>query len=145
MESLIDNCWQFRSRQLPKTLITNFLRRVCSHGPREPSASRLRTFRLGLIEFSDFHPAVKRDRFDRGCECDRACVCRYLSSDVERFLETLHFNYPAPDKRNHGWEINFSIPYLPFVLLLIFLLSLFSFSLFSRLHEVEVRRATFEV
>lgn len=54
-----------------------------------------------------------------------------LSSDVERFLETLHFNYPAPDKRNHGWEINFSIPYLPFVLLLIFLLS---FSLFPFFH-----------
>ena len=114
----IDNCWQFRSRQLSKTLITSFLRPVCSH--EATGTTRFEgVFRLGLIEVSDFCAAALKmllviSRCERGCA--RLSISLARRGKVSR---NVAFQLPErPDKRNHGLEINFSIPYLdPFALL----------------------------
>lgn len=113
MESLIDNCWQFRSRQLLDTdyeiLMSSLFTRTI--GTIRGNVS----FKLNGIPL-DFHLSKKK-RY-----CFNSYTLSYMISflSLERFLETLHFNYPGPDKRNHGSKINFSIPYLPFVLFPIF-------------------------
>lgn len=107
----IDNCWQFRSRQLAKTLITSFLRPVCSH-------EATGTTRFERNVSSRFNRGLRRLRcwlFHVANAVARGY--RYLSRQTWKgFSKTLHFNYPRGQiKEITAQKSTFSIPLLCFV------------------------------